>query len=71
MLGLVIRNTGYSYTVKPIDSAPDEGFGVFSLYECKVKGNFRIRGIRTTNPIAIGDRVQFTPLKEENAGLIT
>lgn len=71
MLGLVIRNTGYSYTVKPIDSAPDEGSGVFSLYECKVKGNFRIRGIRTTNPIAIGDRVQFTPLKEENAGLIT
>ena len=71
MLGLVIRNTGYSYTVKPLDSVTTEGSGVFSLYECKVKGNFRIKGIRTTNPIAIGDRVHFTPQKEENAGLIT
>ncbi len=67
MLGLVIRNTGYSYTVKPLT----EGETALPIYECKVKGNFRIKGIRTTNPIAIGDRVQFTPLKEENAGLIT
>ncbi|MBR2154332.1 MAG: ribosome small subunit-dependent GTPase A [Bacteroidaceae bacterium] len=63
MKGLVIRNTGYSYTVK----ADDTG----DLYECKVKGNFRIKGIRTTNPVAIGDRVEFTPQTEENAGLIT
>ncbi len=76
MLGLVVRNTGYSYTVKPIPTAdePHEGTapdGTPLLYECKVKGNFRIKGIRTTNPIAIGDRVHFTPQKEENAGLIT
>ena len=57
MKGLVIRNTGYSYTVRA-----DEGGEV---YECKVKGKFRIQGIRTTNPIAIGDRVEFTPLLEE------
>lgn len=57
MKGLVIRNTGYSYTVK----ADDDG----GTYECKVKGNFRIKGIRTTNPVAIGDRVTFTPLLEE------
>lgn len=63
MKGLVIRNTGYSYTVKEDDTG--------SLYECKVKGNFRIKGIRTTNPVAIGDRVEFTPQTEENAGLIT
>ena len=50
--GLVIRNTGYSYTVKS-----DAG----DVFDCKVKGNFRIRGIRTTNPIAIGDKVTFTP----------
>ena len=52
MHGLVIRNTGYSYTVKS-----DAG----DVFDCKVKGNFRIRGIRTTNPIAIGDKVTFTP----------
>ena len=63
MKGLVVRNTGYSYTVKA-----DEGG---ALYECKVKGNFRIKGIRTTNPVAIGDRVEFVPQQEENAGLIT
>ena len=52
MHGLVIRTTGYSYTVKS-----DAG----DVFECKVKGNFRIRGIRTTNPVAIGDRVMFRP----------
>ena len=69
MKGLVIRNTGYSYTVKN-----DEGV----VYDCKVKGNFRIRGIRTTNPVAIGDRVEFTPeqpsdadIEQARQGLIT
>lgn len=52
MHGLVIRNTGYSYTVKS-----DAG----EVFDCKVKGNFRIRGIRTTNPVAIGDKVTFLP----------
>ena len=52
MHGLVIRNTGYSYTVKS-----DAG----EVFDCKVKGNFRIRGIRTTNPVAIGDKVTFRP----------
>lgn len=63
MTGLVIRNTGYSYTVKA------DGTG--AIYECKIKGNFRIKGIRTTNPVAIGDRVEFVPQQEENAALIT
>lgn len=68
MHGLVIRNTGYSYTVKS-----DAG----DVFECKVKGNFRIRGIRTTNPVAIGDRVTFTPqevsgdIEQAHQGLIT
>ena len=60
MHGLVIRNTGYSYSVKS-----DAG----EVFDCKVKGSFRIRGIRTTNPIAIGDRVTFTP--SAPSGLIT
>lgn len=68
MHGLVIRNTGYSYTVKS-----DAG----DVFECKVKGNFRIRGIRTTNPVAIGDKVEFTPqdvdtdIEQARQGLIT
>ena len=34
-------------------------------YECRVKGNLRLKGIRTTNPVAVGDRVEFTPQGEE------
>ena len=48
MKGLVIRNTGSWYTV-----LTDDG----QLLDCKVKGNFRLRGIRSTNPVAVGDRV--------------
>ncbi len=46
--GLVIKNTGSWYGV-----LTDDG----QLLECKVKGNFRIKGIRSTNPVAVGDRV--------------
>jgi len=46
--GLVIKNTGSWYTV-----LTDDG----QLFDCKVKGNFRIKGIRSTNPVAVGDRV--------------
>ena len=48
MNGLVIKNTGSWYTV-----LTDDG----QLLDCKVKGNFRIKGIRSTNPVAVGDRV--------------
>ena len=49
MTGLVIKNTGSWYLVRT-----DDGNDV----ECKVKGNFRLKGIRSTNPVAVGDRVQ-------------
>lgn len=49
MEGLVIRNTGSHYVV-----APDDGSAEIN---CKIKGNFRIKGIRTTNPVAVGDHV--------------
>ena len=49
MKGLVIKNTGSWYTVKA-----DDG----SVVESKIKGNFRLRGIRSTNPVAVGDRVE-------------
>lgn len=48
MTGLVIKNTGFWYTV-----LADDG----TVHDCKVKGNFRLRGIRSTNPVAVGDRV--------------
>jgi ribosome biogenesis GTPase len=48
MKGLVIKNTGSWYSVKT-----DEG----PVVACKVKGNFRLKGIRSTNPVAVGDRV--------------
>lgn len=49
MKGLVIKNTGSWYTV-----LMDDGLTA----DCKIKGNFRLRGIRSTNPIAVGDRVE-------------
>lgn len=49
MRGLVIKSTGSSYIVRL-----DDGSDV----ECHIKGNFRIRGIRSTNPVAVGDYVQ-------------
>lgn len=48
MKGLVTRNTGSWYTV-----LTDDGQTV----DCKIKGNFRLKGIRSTNPVAVGDRV--------------
>lgn len=46
--GRVIRNTGSSYIVR-LDSGEE--------LQCRIKGNFRIKGIRTTNPVAVGDIV--------------
>ena len=61
MTGLVIRNTGSWYVVQA-----DEG----TLYDCKVKGNFRLRGIRSTNPVAVGDRVSISPQPDGRSALI-
>ena len=58
--GLVIKNTGSWYTVRT-----DDG----QLVDCKIKGNFRLRGIRSTNPVAVGDRVSLTsPSGEDGKG---
>ena len=61
MHGLVIKNTGSWYAVKT-----DEG----SEVSCKVKGNFRLKGIRSTNPVAVGDRVEIV-VNPEGTGYIT
>lgn len=56
--GLVIKNTGSWYDVltdaSTATSSEQSGLETIS---CKVKGNFRLKGIRTTNPVAVGDRV--------------
>ena len=58
MKGLVIKNTGSWYTV-----LTDDG----QLLDCKIKGNFRIKGIRSTNPVAVGDRVEINILPTANS----
>lgn len=58
MKGLVIKNTGSWYTVKT-----DDG----SIIESKIKGNFRLKGIRSTNPVAVGDHVEIVTNQEGTA----
>ena len=55
MRGLVIKSTGSCYIVRM-----DDGTNV----ECHIKGNFRIRGIRSTNPVAVGDFVEVQTLTD-------
>ncbi len=57
-VGLVIRNTGSWYTV-----LTDSGTRI----DCKIKGNFRLKGIRSTNPVAVGDRVEIIRNQEGTA----
>lgn len=58
MHGLVVKNTGSWYTVKT-----DDG----QLIDSKIKGNFRLKGIRSTNPVAVGDRVCIVTNQEGTA----
>jgi ribosome biogenesis GTPase / thiamine phosphate phosphatase len=60
--GVVCKSTGSWITVRN-----EEG----SKIPCKLKGQFRIKGLRSTNPVAIGDYVLFDFLPEEETGLIT
>lgn len=50
MTGLVYKSTGSWYTVKTLNG---------KVYECRIKGRFRLKGIKSTNPIAVGDYVEF------------
>lgn len=64
MQGTIIRNTG-SHFVVALDS-PDSG-----EINCKIKGNFRIKGIRTTNPVAVGDHVTVGEPAHDGTAYIT
>lgn len=58
MDGLVIKNTGSSYLVLTDDN---------QQIDCKIKGRFRLKGIRTTNPVAVGDRVTISRAADGSA----
>ncbi|MGB5227127.1 MAG: ribosome small subunit-dependent GTPase A [Eudoraea sp.] len=64
MLGIVYKSTGSWYTVKT-----DEG----DIYECRIKGKFRMKGIKSTNPISVGDLVVFEveQIGDETNGVIS
>ena len=61
MKGTVIKSTGSWYIVRD-----ERG----ELTDCRIKGNFRIKGIKSTNPIAVGDKVVFEYEANENYGII-
>lgn len=64
MQGTVYKSTGSWYTVKAENS---------EFYECRIKGKFRIKGIKSTNPVAVGDIVEFelTEIGGETVAVIT
>jgi ribosome biogenesis GTPase len=59
MRGLVYKSTGSWYSVKTLDN---------KQFDCRIKGKFRLDGIKSTNPIAVGDYVDFEV--EKNSGKI-
>ncbi|TAF46391.1 MAG: ribosome small subunit-dependent GTPase A [Sphingobacteriales bacterium] len=62
MQGLVIKSTGSWYTVLDSNNLK---------YECRIKGKFRMKGLVTTNPVAVGDVVDFEPEPEQETAVIT
>lgn len=73
MTGLIVKNTGFWFMVLPkgqkldnnllqLDATQQPAEG--GLVPCKVKGNFRLKGIRTTNPVAVGDWVTYEMNRE-------
>jgi ribosome biogenesis GTPase len=59
--GLVVKSTGSSYLVRTQAQ---------EVVECKLRGNFRIKGIKSTNPIAVGDKVFFIQEEKSEQGFI-
>lgn len=63
MRGTVYKSTGSWYQVKAEDG---------KFYDCRIKGKFRIKGIKSTNPVAVGDKVEFDleEISEQTQGVI-
>ncbi len=60
--GIVTKSTGSWYSIKQ-----DNG----EVVQCKIRGKFRTKGIKTTNPLAVGDYVDFKPGSENEFGVVT
>lgn len=61
MQGVVIKSSGSVYAVRASDGA---------LVDCRVKGNFRLKGIKSTNPVAVGDHVEFDVRSDGTAYIV-
>ena len=61
MQGTVIKSSGSVYGVRATDG---------TVVECRVKGNFRLKGIRSTNPVAVGDHVRFDVREDGTAYIV-
>ncbi len=62
MTGLVTKSTGSWYSVRTENG---------NYFECRIRGKFRIKGIKSTNPISVGDHVDFELEETEKIGVIT
>lgn len=62
MTGIVYKSTGSWYTIKTLEN---------KFFECRIKGKFRTHGIKSTNPIAVGDAVDFDVDNEDEATIGT
>jgi len=62
MTGIVTKSTGSWYWVRAQDH---------KQYQCRIRGKFRIKGIKSTNPVTVGDHVDFELEENTNTGIIT
>lgn len=62
MIGVVTKSTGSWYTVRTKEDR---------IYECRIRGKFRISGKKSTNPVTVGDHVDFELEKDAETGIIT
>ncbi len=64
MTGTVVKSTGSWYVVREGDTR--------QLYRCRLRGKFKIKGLKMSNPVAVGDQVTFMPeMQAEGAAIIT
>lgn len=61
MTGIVTKSTGSWYWVRTQDH---------KQYQCRIRGKFRIKGIKSTNPVTVGDHVDFELEENTNTGII-
>ena len=59
--GIVVKSSGSVYAVRTADG---------QIVDCRVKGNFRLKGIKSTNPVAVGDCVQFDVRSDGTAYIV-